>query len=78
MFSYEKKKTRRRRYSVETNTDPDVADDLALHTNTSVQAESQLNSLEQTARGISLEVNSDRTNLMCIKQRVISTLNERL
>ena len=56
--------------------DADNTDDLALLTDTCAQAESQLHSLEQAARG--LNVNSNETGFMCFKQDgVISTLNSK-
>ena len=55
------------RYPVETITDPVYADHLALLANTPAQAESLLHSQKETARGIGLYVNSDRTEFMCFK-----------
>ena len=64
-----KKKARGRRYSAETITDADYADDMALLANISTQAESPLHSLEQAAGGIKMEY-------MCLNQKGdISTLN---
>ena len=52
--------------------------DIALLANTSAKAESQLHSLERTAGGIGLHVNSDKTEYMCFNQRDdVSTLNGR-
>ena len=48
--------------------DADYADDLALHANEPAQAESLLHSLEQTAGGIELYVNVNKTEFMCLKQ----------
>ena len=47
--SFTLKKERSRRYSVETITDPDYADDIALLANTHTRTESLLHSLEQAA-----------------------------
>ena len=70
------KKARSRRHPAETITDADYADDLALLANTPAQAESLLHSLEQSARGIGLHVNSDKTQFMCFNQGgAISSLN---
>ena len=46
---------------VQTITDTDDVDDIALLANTPTQAKSQLHSLEQAARGIDLHVNADKT-----------------
>ena len=52
--------------------------DIALLANTSAKAESLLHSLERTAGGIGLHVNSDKTEYMCFNQRDdVSTLNGR-
>ena len=48
-----------------TITDTDVADDIALLTNTPTLAKSLLHSLEQAAGGIDLHVNTDKTEYMC-------------
>ena len=59
--------------------DSDYADVLEPLANTPTQAESLLHSLEQVARGISLFMNSDKTEFICFKQnRAISTLNGKL
>ena len=58
-------KGRIRRYSAQTTTDADYADDIALLANKSTQAESLLHSLEQTAAGICLQVNEDKMEYMC-------------
>ena len=52
---------RSRQYSVETMTDTDNADDLALLTNTSAQAKSLLHSLEQATGGIDFYVNANKS-----------------
>ena len=54
-------KKRIRRYPAQTITDADYADDLAFLENTPIQAEILLHSLEQTAAGIGLHVNADKT-----------------
>ena len=59
-----------------TITDADYADDKAFLANTSAQAKTLLHSLERAAVGIDLNVNADKTEYMCFKQRGdISTLN---
>ena len=50
-----------RRYPTETITDTGYTDNIALQANTPSQAEPQLHSLEQTAGGIGLHVNADKT-----------------
>ena len=69
-------KVRSRRYTVQTITDADYADDIALLAKTSALAESLLHSLEWTAGGIGLHVNADKTNYRHFNQTgEISTLN---
>ena len=63
-FQTKKKKVRTRKYLAECITDIDYTDDLVLLANTLNQAKSLLHSLEQIARGISLNVNSDKRELM--------------
>ena len=59
------------------NIDADWADDQTLCTKTPAQAESQLYSLEQAAKGIGLCVNSNKTKFICFKQDgTIFTLNK--
>ena len=49
---------------------------MALLANTQAQAESLLHSLKRAAGAIGLDVNAEKTEYMCIYQRVnISTLN---
>ena len=68
-------KERGRRYSAQTITDADYADDIVLLENTPARAESQLHSLERAAGSIGLHVNTDKTEYMCFNQRGdISTL----
>ena len=70
------KKARSRRYLIEFISDVDYADDLPLITNGPSHAKSLLHSLGQAARGISLYVNSDKTELMCFNHYdAISSLN---
>ena len=51
-------KERSRRYSAQTITDADNADDIALLANTPAQTESLLHSLEQAASGLGLHANA--------------------
>ena len=62
-------KERSRRYPVQTNTDADNADVIALLANTTTQAETLLHSLEWAATGIGLHVTADKTKYMCFNQR---------
>ena len=69
-------KKRSRRYSAETITNADCADDIALLANAPTQAETLLHSLEWTAAGIGLFVNAHKTEYMCLNQTGdISTIN---
>ena len=69
-------KERIRRYPIQTITNPDYADDLALLENTPAQAETLLHSLERAAAGLGLHVNAHKTEYMCFDQRSdIPTLN---
>ena len=52
-----------------TMTDADYADNLGLLTNTPIQAEPLLQSLEQTARCIELSVNANKIEFKCFKQK---------
>ena len=71
---FELTKKRSKRYSVKTITDADYADDITILANTPNQAETH--SLEQTAAGIGLHVNADKTEYMYINQTGgISTLD---
>ena len=49
-------------------TDADYVDDLALLANTPPKAESLLHSLGETAEGINLNVNANKTESLCFKQ----------
>ena len=49
--------------------DGDYSDYQLLFANTPVKAEPPLHCLQQFARGIGLYVNSDKTELMCFKQK---------
>ena len=75
-MAYSKITTRSRRYSTQTITDTDYADDITLLANTPTQAKSLLHGLEKAAGCISLHVNSDKTEYMCFNHKGdISTLN---
>ena len=67
--SFTPAKERSRRYPAQTITDADDADDIALLANTSVQAKSQLHSLERAAGGIGLHVNANKIEYMSYNQR---------
>ena len=74
--SFKLAEERSRRYSAQTITDMDYADDIALLANTPSQTETLLHSLEQAAGDIGLHVNADKMEYMCFNQRGdISTLN---
>ena len=66
---------RSRQYPVETITDADYVDDLALLANTPTQEESLLHNLDQTAGRIGLHGKANKTEYICFKQGAISTLN---
>ena len=69
-------KAMKRRYTAETITDPDDADDIALLADSPTQAESLLHSLDQIAGGISLCMHTDKMEYMCFnKEGAISTVN---
>ena len=68
LHSKKKKKVRSRRYPAQTFTDAGYADDIALLTNTPIQAESQLHNLEQ-AIDIGFHVNADKTEYMYYNQK---------
>ena len=75
-ISFKLANERSRRYPVQTITDADYADDIALLPNTPAQAENLLYSLERAAAGIGLPVNTDRTEYMSFNQTGdIPTLN---
>ena len=57
-----------RRYSAQTITDADHADDIALLENAPAHAETLLYSLEWAAAGIGLHVNAHKTEYMCFNQ----------
>ena len=57
------KKARIRLYPVETMTDADYTDDLALLKNTPVQAESPLHSLAQVVGSNALYLNASKTDV---------------
>ena len=58
-----------RRYSAQTIMDTDYTGDILFLATTPAQAESLLNSLEQSFRNIGLHVNADKTEYMCFNQR---------
>ena len=62
-------KERIRRYPVQTITDADYANDIALMANTPTQAETLLHNLERTAAGIGLHVNAHKAEYMRFNQR---------
>ena len=62
-------KERNRRYSAQTITDADYADDIALIANTPAQAETLRQSLERAVAGIGLHVNAHKTEYICFNQR---------
>ena len=69
-------KERGRRYTTQTITNTDYADDIVLLAITPAQVETRLHSLERAATGIGFHVNRDKTEYMCFNQRGdISTLN---
>ena len=69
-------KERSRRYPTQTITNMDYADDIALLANTPVQAKTLLHSLQWTAAGIGLHINTHKMEYMCFNQRAdISTQN---
>ena len=59
---------RSKRYPAKTITDADYADDIAILANTPNQAETQLNSFERAATGISIHVNVHKTEYMWYNQ----------
>ena len=75
-YGFKLAKERSWRYSTQTITEVDYADDIAYLANRPTQAETQLLSLERAAVGMGLHVNRDKTKYMCFNQRGdISTLN---
>ena len=62
-------KERSRRYPAQTITEALYAEDTALLANSPAQAESLLHNLEQTAGGISLHINADKTECMYFNPR---------
>ena len=67
-------KERSRRYPSQTIMDADYADDIALLANTPAQAKTLLHGLGRAAAGISLHVNADKMEYMCLYQRGDITL----
>ena len=64
--SFKLTKERSRRYRVQTITDADHADDIALLARTPVQALSQLLSLEGTVVGRGLHINEHKMEYLCL------------
>ena len=62
--SFKLAKERSRRYTAQTITEADYADDIALPANTPAQAESLLHKLERAVGGIGLHVNTEKTEYM--------------
>ena len=60
---------RSRRYTAQTITDADYADDIVLLANTPDQAETLLQSLERATGDIGLYINTDKTEYMCFNKR---------
>ena len=70
------RKERNRRYSTQTITDTDYADDIVLLANTPTQTETLLHSLKWAAAAIGLHVNADKMEYTHFNQRGnIFTLN---
>ena len=68
--------TKKRWYLTQTIMDADYTDDIALLANTPTQPESLLHSLKQAVSGISLHVNADKMEYVCLDQKGdISILN---
>ena len=55
---------------LQTITDADYMDDIALLANTPTQVESLLHNLERAAAGLGRYVNADKTEYICFNQRV--------
>ena len=69
-------KERSRRYSAQTITYADYADDIALLANTPTRAETLLHNMYRAAAGIGLHIKSEKMEYICFNQRGdISTLN---
>ena len=66
-------KTRSRWYPAETMTNANDADDLALLLNILAQVKSLRQSLKQAAIGIGLIINTNKIELMSLKQEVVIT-----
>ena len=74
--SSERKKKKARRYSTEAIIEADYTDNLERFLLTPAQDKSLLYGLEQAAKGIGLDVDSDKTEFMCFKQDdTVSTLD---
>ena len=61
--SFKLAKERSRRYPIQTITDANYTNDIALLANFPTQAETLLHSLEQAAAGIGLHVNADKIGI---------------
>ena len=70
-YGFTLKKARSPQYPTETITDTDY---IALLTNTPTQEKSLIHSLEQTAEGIGLLVNADKTEYMFLIKKKTSLL----
>ena len=66
VFTLKEKKIGSRRFSAEIITGSDCADDLVHLKNRPAQTESLLHSLEQAARGISRNLNLNKTDFICL------------
>ena len=76
--AFKRTKERSKSYQVQTITDADYANNMALLANTPAQADTLLQSLERAAAGIGLHISTHKTEYMCFSQRGgISTLNGR-
>ena len=68
------KKAKTRRYPVQTITNADYADDIALLANTPTQSESRQHSLEQAIGGVGLHVNADKTEYIPVFIKKVTSL----
>ena len=67
--SFKLAKERSRRYPIQTITDADNTDDIALLANTPALAESRLHIMKWEAVGIGLYVNADKMEYMCFNHK---------
>ena len=71
---YSKRKSKKQ--TIESITDADYADDIALLAKAPAQAESLLHSSEPAARGIRFHVNANKTDYICLnREEAMSSLN---